>query len=290
MSDICLLENNSKANNVRCGASAQQLRETGMNLVRYELNGEVAILRINRPEKRNALSDAVIDELGKAVDKAQAEARVAVIAPVGPHFSAGLDLAEQSEKSVLEGIAGSREWHAVFARIQRGRIPFLSVLKGAVIGGGLELAAATHIRVAEPDTFFALPEGQRGIFVGGGGSVHISRLLGVARMTDMMLTGRVLDVNEAERYGVVSYLAPKEEGFAKALELATAIAGNAPLSNYATINALQRIHDSGYDEGLFFESMIASLTQSTPEAIERMRAFVEKRVARVAAPGSRSHG
>jgi (methylthio)acryloyl-CoA hydratase len=257
-----------------------------MTLVRYELDGDVALLQLNRPDKRNAMNDAMVADLGEAVDRAQQEAKVAVISAVGPHFCAGLDLAEHSEKSVMDGIWGSREWHAVFARIQRGRIPFLAALRGAVIGGGLEIAATTHIRVAEPDTFFALPEGQRGIFVGGGGSVNISRLLGVARMTDMMLTGRVLDVAEAERYGAVSYIADKDEGLAKTMELARAIAGNAPLSNYATINALQRIHDSGYDEGMFFESMIASLTQTTPEAIDRMRAFVEKRAARVARPGA----
>jgi (methylthio)acryloyl-CoA hydratase len=129
-----------------------------------------------------------------------------------------------------------------------------------------------------------MPEGQRGIFVGGGGSVNITRLLGVPMMTDMMLTGRVLDAGQGERLGVVNYLTDARGGMAKAMELARKIAGNAPLSNYVTINALQRIHDSGYDEGLFFETMIASLTQSTPEAIERMRAFVEKRAARLDIP------
>lgn len=257
-----------------------------MSLLRYELLGDIALLRLDRPQKRNAISDTMVAALGEAVDRAQKEAKVGVIAAVGEHFCAGLDLSEQSEKSVMEGIWGSREWHAVFTRIQRGRIPFIAALQGGVIGGGLELAAAAHLRVAEPNAFFALPEGQRGIFVGGGGSVNITRLLGVPRMTDMMLTGRVLDAREAERIGIVNYLAEKNGALDMAMELARKIARNAPLSNYAIINALQRIHDSGHDEGLFFESMIASLTQSTPEAIDRMRAFVEKRAARVAAPVS----
>ena len=255
-----------------------------MSLLRYELLGDIALLRLDRPQKRNAISDTMVGALGEAVDRAQKEAKVGVIAAVGEHFCGGLDLSEQSEKSVMEGIWGSREWHAVFTRIQRGRIPFIAALQGGVIGGGLELAAAAHLRVAEPNAFFALPEGQRGIFVGGGGSVNITRLLGVPRMTDMMLTGRVLDAREAERIGIVNYLAEKGGALDMAMELARKIAGNVPLSNYAIINALQRIHDSGHDEGLFFESMIASLTQSTPEAIDRMRAFVEKRAARVAAP------
>jgi (methylthio)acryloyl-CoA hydratase len=261
-----------------------------MSLLRYEIHDDIALLRLDRPQKRNAISDTMVAALGEAVDRAQKEAKVGVIAAVGEHFCAGLDLSEQSEKSVMEGIWGSREWHAVFTRIQRGRIPFIAALQGGVIGGGLELAAAAHLRVAEPNAFFALPEGQRGIFVGGGGSVNITRLLGVPRMTDMMLTGRVLDAREAERIGIVNYLAEKNGALDMAMELARKIAGNAPLSNYAIINALQRIHDSGHDEGLFFESMIASLTQSTPEAIDRMRAFVEKRAARVAAPVSDEEG
>jgi (methylthio)acryloyl-CoA hydratase len=255
-----------------------------VNLVEYELEDGIAVIRLNRPEKRNAMSDALLAALGAAVDRAATEAKVAVLGTTGPHFCAGLDLAEQSNKTVMEGIGGSRSWHAVFSRIQRGAIPYVAALKGAVIGGGLELAAMAHIRVAEPDTFFAMPEGQRGIFVGGGGSVNITRLLGVPMMTDMMLTGRVLDAERGERLGVVNYLTEAGGGMAKAIELARRIAGNAPLSNYVTINALQRIHDSGYDEGLFFETMIASLTHSTPEAIERMRAFVEKRAARLDIP------
>jgi enoyl-CoA hydratase/carnithine racemase len=255
-----------------------------MSLVGYQLAGSVAVIRLDRPHKRNAINDALMAELGAAVDRAQAEARVAVVATTGSHFSAGLDLDEQSRKDVMDGIAGSRAWHAVFQRIQRGTIPIVAALRGAVIGGGFELAATAHIRVAEPDTYFGMPEGQRGIFVGGGGSVNITRLIGVPRMADMMLTGRTIGAEEAERIGVVNYLAPAGGGLDAALGVARRIAENAPLSNYATINALQRIHDSGYDEGLFFESMIATLTQSTPEAVERMRAFVEKRAAKVAPP------
>lgn len=257
-----------------------------MALVDYALNGNIAVLTLTRPDKRNALNDAVIAELSTAVERASADAKVGIICADGSHFCAGLDLAEQSGKDLMQGIAGSRAWHAAFSRIQRGAIPFVAALKGGVIGGGFELAAAAHIRVAEPDTFFAMPEGQRGIFVGGSGSVNITRLIGVARMTDMMLTGRTLDARQAERYGAVNYLAEAGASFAKAMELAQAIAANAPLSNYATINALQRIHDSGYDEGLFFESMIATLTQMTPDAIEGMRAFVEKRAGRLKRPGS----
>jgi len=255
-----------------------------MAFVEYELQGDVAILRLNRPDKRNAMSDAMVEDLGGAVDRAHGEAKAAVIAGNGKHFCAGLDLAEHSEKSVMEGVAGSRAWHAVFTRIQRGQIPFVSALHGAVVGGGLELASNTHIRVADPETYFALPEGQRGIFVGGSGSVNITRLMGVSRMMDLMLTGRVLTVEEAERCSVVNYIAEPGKAFDKAFELAERIATNAPLTNYLVINGLQRIHDSGFDEGLFFESMVASMTQTTPEAQERLKAFLEKKAKRLDIP------
>ncbi|WP_159590543.1 crotonase/enoyl-CoA hydratase family protein [Chelativorans xinjiangense] len=255
-----------------------------MALVNYEIDDGIAVLTLCRPQKRNAMSDAMLADLGAAVDRAAGEARAAVIAGRGEHFCAGLDLSEQVEKSVMEGIAGSRGWHAVFSRIQRGAIPYFVALHGAVVGGGLELAAAGHVRVADANTRFALPEGQRGIFVGGGGSVNVARLMGVARMTDMMLTGRVLSADEAERYGIVTYLTEPGGALARAKELAKLAAKNAPLSNYAIVNALQRIHDSGYDEGLFFESMIASLTQATPEAHERLRAFLDKKAERLAIP------
>ena len=119
-----------------------------------------------------------------------------VIHGVGDHFSSGLDLSELTEHDATEGLRHSQMWHRVFDRIQYSRIPVIAALKGAVIGGGLELACAAHIRVAEPSAYFALPEGQRGIFVGGGGSVRLPRLIGVARMIDMMLTGRVYSATE----------------------------------------------------------------------------------------------
>jgi enoyl-CoA hydratase/carnithine racemase len=163
-------------------------------------------------------------------------------------------------------------------------VPVVAALHGAVVGGGLELAASAHIRVADATTFFALPEGQRGIFVGGSGSVRVARLMTAARMTDLMLTGRVLNAEEGERWNLVHYLVPAGAALDKAKALARAAAGNASLSNYAIINALPRIQDMAQDDGLFVESLVAAFTQVRPEATERLKAFLEKRVAGVAAP------
>ena len=143
-----------------------------------------------------------------------------VIHGIGDHFSSGLDLSELTDHDATDGLRHSQMWHRVFDRIQYSRVPVIAALKGAVIGGGLELACAAHIRVAEPSAYFALPEGQRGIFVGGGGSVRLPRLIGVARMTDMMLTGRVYSATEGASYGFAQYLTEEGGAYAKAMELA----------------------------------------------------------------------
>ncbi len=260
--------------------------QTASSFVTYELRGDVAHIGLNRPEKRNAISDRFVETIAAAVARAESEAKAAVLFGHGAHFCSGLDLAEHVKKSPIEGVRGSRRWHQVFSGIEHGTIPWISALHGAVVGGGLELAASTHIRVADRSAFFALPEGQRGIFVGGGGSVRVARLAGVARMTDMMLTGRVASAEEAERWNVVQYVVDEGHAREKAHELATAAAGNAEISNYAVINALPRIQDMAKEDGLFVESFIASFTATSPEAEERLRAFLEKRAARLKVPGA----
>lgn len=256
-----------------------------MTYLSTETRGDVALIGLNRPDKRNAISDAFIEELDDAVAEAEAAARAGVIHGIGPHFCAGLDLAEHVKKTPFEGVHGSRRWHRVFDRIHRGRLPWFSALHGAVVGGGLELAASTHVRVADTTAFFALPEGQRGIFVGGGGSVRAARLMGVARMTDMMLTGRSVDAATAEAWNLVQYVVHEGTALERAVALAERAATNAEISTYAVINALPRIQDMASDDGLFVESFIASFTATSPEAEERLNAFLSKKAGKVAKPG-----
>jgi len=158
-------------------------------------------------------------------------------------------------------------------------------LRGAVVGGGLELAAAAHVRVAERSTFYALPEGQRGIFVGGGGSVRVPRLIGVSRMADMMLTGRVYGAEEGNIVGFAQYLVDDGAGYAKGLALAHAMANNTPLTNFAVIQALPRIAEADPRIGYVMESLMAAVAQGSDEAKARVRAFLDKRAAKVERPG-----
>jgi enoyl-CoA hydratase/carnithine racemase len=250
-------------------------------LLKIETAGPVVTVGLNRPAKRNALNDGIILALQDCFSNLPKETGAVVIHGIGDHFSSGLDLSELTEHDAAEGLVHSQMWHRVFDRIQYCRVPVIAALKGAVIGGGLELACAAHIRVAEPSAYFALPEGQRGIFVGGGGSVRLPRLIGVSRMTDMMLTGRVYSATEGASYGFAQYLTEQGNALAKAMELAAKVAGNAPLTNFAVLQALPMIAEANPQTGLLMESLMATVAQSDKEAKRRIRAFLDRKTAKV---------
>ncbi len=256
-------------------------------LVTYELEGDIALIGLNRPAKRNAINDETNRQLRAALTKANDEAKCGVIFGHGGNFSAGLDLAEamtwiKQDPNLRRKRRG--HWHPTLDTMARGGIPWVAALHGACIGGGLEIATAAHVRVADETTFFALPEGQRGIFVGGGGSVRIQRLLGYARMADLMLTGRVLTAAEGERNNLCQYVVPTGTALERAKSLAHRIAQNAPLTNWAVSACLPRVNDASHDDGLFMETLISAAV-SSDQSYDRLQAFVEKRADRLVEPG-----
>ncbi|HSV35372.1 MAG TPA: crotonase/enoyl-CoA hydratase family protein [Ramlibacter sp.] len=249
--------------------------------ISLELRDQVALVTLTRQAKRNAINDGLVLSLRNIFEGLPEHIKAAVIDGEGEHFCAGLDLSELSDRDAVQGMLHSRMWHKALDAVQFGPVPVVAALHGAVVGGGLELACASHIRVADESTFYALPEGSRGIFVGGGGSVRVPRLVGVARMTDMMLTGRVYNAQDGERAGFAQYLVPQGQALAKALELAEKIAQNAPTTNFALTHVLPRIADQSADHGLMTEALMAAIAQSAPEAKSRVRAFLEGRAAKV---------
>jgi enoyl-CoA hydratase/carnithine racemase len=249
--------------------------------LRVERQGSIAILTLARPEKRNAIDDATVLGIEAFFDSLDPEVRVVVLDAEGDHFCAGLDLGELQERDAMAGVRHSRMWHRVFDRIERGPVPVIAALKGAVVGGGLELAAAAHLRVAEESTFYALPEGLRGIFVGGGASVRVPRLIGVARMTDMMLTGRRYGAVEGAAAGLSQYLVADGLGRKTALELAEQVAEAAPQTVFAVLQVLPRIAAAGESEGYLMESLMAAIAQGTDDAKARMSAFLDGRARKV---------
>ena len=249
-----------------------------------DVQDQVAVLRLARPQKRNAIDDTMIAGIAACFAALPAETRAVVVHGEGEHFCAGLDLGSVTENDATEGIFHSRAWHRAFERIESGDVPVIAVLHGAVIGGGLELAAACHIRIAEPSAYYALPEGQRGLFVGGGGSVRVPRLIGTARMLDMMLTGRTYGAEEGLAAGFAQYLVEAGTGLERAMAMARHITGLAPLSVFAVLHALPRIAEADPRTGALMENLMAAIAAADPDAKERLRAFLDKRAAKVTRP------
>jgi enoyl-CoA hydratase/carnithine racemase len=245
--------------------------------LRIDVADGVATLRLARPEKRNALGEPLVEAIGAFFADPPEEVRAALVLGEGEHFCAGLDLGEHRERTPFEVMENSQIWHRAFTHIEHGRVPVVSALHGAVVGGGLELALSTHVRVADESAFYALPEGRLGIFVGGGGSVRIARVLGADRMREMMLTGRRLGAEDGRRLGLSHELVAADQLEDTARELAQRIAANAPLTNQLILAALPRIADMAAPTGLWAESLAAALIQSTDDAGEGLRAFLEKR-------------
>jgi len=247
------------------------------DILQISLDGGVATLTMNRPEKRNAMCDALLEAIEAFFAHPPEGVRAVILTGTAGHYCSGLDLSEHVARDAEGTMRHSRNWHRVMDMIQFSGLPVVSAMFGAVIGGGLELAASTHVRIAEPSTIFQLPEGRRGIFVGGGATVRIGRILGADRMCEMMLTGRKYGAEEGRALGLAHYAVGAGEALALAQKLAADIAGNAALSNYMMIQAISRISDMSKQDGLFMESLCAAVSQTSRDAEEGLSAFLEKR-------------
>ena len=246
-----------------------------------EQHGPVAVLRLARPHKRNAIDDPTIEGIARFFAAPPPGTRSIVLHGEGKHFCAGLDLAEVADTDATAGLFHSRRWHAAFERIEGGDVPVIAALHGAVVGGGLELAMACHIRVADRTTFYALPEGQRGIFVGGGAAVRLPRLIGLARMQDMMLTGRTYGGEEGGTVGFSQYVVDEGQALARAMEIAARAAETAPLTTFAVLHALPRIAQADPRTGGLMESLMAAIASGDTDAKARLRAFLDGQAPKV---------
>ncbi|NNE79987.1 MAG: crotonase/enoyl-CoA hydratase family protein [Silicimonas sp.] len=243
----------------------------------------VHIVKLDRPEKRNALDVATIEELVTFFSTAhQNDVRAVVLAGKGDHFCAGLDLVEhwKEDRSPDEFMHVCLRWHEAFNKMEYGGVPIIAALNGAVVGGGLELASAAHIRVIDQSTYFALPEGQRGIFTGGGATIRVSDMIGKYRMIDMILTGRVYQGQEAVDLGLAQYMA-EGSSFDMAVELADKIAANLQLTNYAICSAISHLNNMSGMDAAYAEAVVAGVVNTQPAARERLEAFANKTAARV---------
>ena len=261
----------------------KQLHELETVNVTAEIDDDgIATVTLSRPSKRNALDADTIEELIDIFSLLpRVGARAAVLRAQGDHFCAGLGLVEHhvEDRSAAEFMHVCLRWHEAFNKMEYGGIPIIAALKGAVVGGGLELASAAHIRVADASTYFALPEGQRGLFTGGGATIRVADLVGKARMIDMMLTGRIYQGNEAVQVGLCQYLVDNSE--TTAFELARTAAKNPSLSNFAICSAISHLQNMSGLDAAYAESVVAGIVNTQPASRERLAAFVNKSAPRV---------
>ena len=238
---------------------------------------------LNRPDKRNALDLATIEELVQFFTVApRAGVRAVVLAGSGDHFCAGLDLIEHhdADRSPADFMHVCMRWHEAFNKMEYSGVPVVAALHGAVVGGGLELASAAHIRVMDETAYVALPEGQRGLFTGGGATIRVTDLIGKARTIDMMLTGRVYRGQEAVDLGFAQYLV-EGSSLELAHEIAQKTAENLPLSNFAICSAVSHMQNMSALDAAYAEAVLAGIVNTQPDARARLAAFADKTGARI---------
>jgi len=258
--------------------------DTYESLAISERENGLYVVTLNRPSKRNALDVATIEELIRFFSGARmAGVKAVVLAGEGDHFCAGLDLVEhwKADRSPDDFMHVCLRWHEAFNKMEYGGVPIIAALNGAVVGGGLELASAAHIRVIDPGTYFALPEGQRGIFTGGGATIRVSDMIGKYRMIDMILTGRVYQGQEAVDLGLAQYITEDGGSMAKAMELAEQIAQNLPLTNFAICSAISHLNNVSGMDAAYAEAVVGGVVDTQPAARARLEAFANKTAARV---------
>ena len=242
----------------------------------------LALVTINRPEKLNALNQAVISELGEAFRTAREDASVKALILTGAGekaFVAGADIGELAKADSVEAERLSRRGQDVFRMLETLRKPSVAAVNGFALGGGLELAMCCTIRLASPNAKLGQPEVKLGIVPGYGATQRLPRLIGRGRALDLLLSGDAIDAGEAHRIGLVNAVAPQDELIATAKQWARKVIANGPLAVALTMESVDTGLDGGLQAGLRFESMAFGLTAASDDRREGTAAFLEKRKA-----------
>lgn len=245
----------------------------------FDVADRIATITVNRPDKLNALNDATIAELGRAIDEANARDDVAAVllTGAGRSFIAGADISELESQSPLEAQRRARVGQAIFRRFETSRKPTVAAINGFALGGGCELAMACHVRIASEKAKLGQPEVKLGIVPGYGGTQRLPRLVGRGAALRLLLTGDMIDAADAFRMGLVDQVVAPDALIDTARAMLAAMAANAPLAMAGCIEAVNRGLDVPLDEGCTLESDFFGLLSATADMKEGMRAFLEKR-------------
>lgn len=250
------------------------------SFVRAELEGDLVVLTIDRQEKLNALNPGVVRDLGQALDAVRDDSAIrgVIITGAGEKaFVAGADIEELAKMEPLTGVEISRQGQHVFDAIERFPKPVLAAVGGFALGGGCELAIACHLRVASENAVFGLPEVGLGIIPGYGGTLRLTRLVGLGRALEMTLSGGMVKAEKAEHIGLVSAVYPRDELLEKSKEFMRRITKNGPLALKMALESVYLALESAPADALNHESALFGLLASTDDMKEGMTAFLEKR-------------
>jgi enoyl-CoA hydratase len=246
----------------------------------FEIRDAVAIVTVNRPEKLNALNAAVIAELGDVAGRIGKDPAIRGVILTGAGskaFVAGADIGEIAAQGPVDGKARALEGQRVFRSLEQCGKPVIAAVNGFALGGGCELAMACHLRVASEQARFGQPEVKLGIGPGYGGTVRLPRLVGKGRALELLLTGQMIDAQEAYRIGLVNRVVPAERLMGESEQMLRSILENGPLAVRACLEAVDTGLDVGVDEALLLEATLFGLLSGTADMREGTAAFSAKR-------------
>jgi enoyl-CoA hydratase len=242
----------------------------------------IATLTVNRPDKLNALNAALIGELGTAIDELQSRDDVAgiILTGAGRAFVAGADISELANQNAVDGKRLARRGQEIFRRFELSAKPTLAAVNGFALGGGCELAMSCQLRIASEAAKFGQPEVKLGLIPGYGGTQRLPRLVGRGRALQLLLTGEMIDAQEAYRIGLVNRVVATEQLMPTATAIIQQMLTNAPLALAACIDVMDRGLEMPLDDALSLEATQFGVLISTSDTAEGTRAFLEKRAPR----------
>ena len=248
--------------------------------IKVEVRGKVGLITLDRPQALNALNAQLVEELNTALDAFESDPEIGAVLITGSDkaFAAGADIKEMQSKSYMDAYFG--DFIGPWERIGRCRKPVIAAVAGYALGGGCELAMMCDIVIAAEDARFGQPEIKLGTFPGSGGTQRLPRAIGKAKAMDLILTGRMMNADEAERAGLVSRVVPASELLARALEVAAGVAAMSLPAATMAKEAVNRAFESPLREGVLFERRLFYSTFALDDQKEGMAAFVEKRPAK----------
>jgi enoyl-CoA hydratase len=248
-------------------------------LLTFEVADRIATITVNRPDKLNALNDALMAELGLAIDEAakRGDVGAVLLTGAGRAFVAGADIGELADQTATEGKARAERGQRTFRKFERSLKPTLAAVNGFALGGGCELAMACHIRIASDAAKFGQPEVKLGICPGYGGTQRLPRLVGMGRALQLLMTGEIIDAAEAYRIGLVNRVVAGAELLAAADALLRQMLANAPLALASCIETVVRGTEIPLDDALNLEANHFALLAGSQDMAEGTRAFLEKR-------------